>query len=448
MVQAVRELDRYSKSEIEECSELLQYIYVNDDECFVRVLNKITGKNKVYPTSSLKDPMKLRQVINSFGREDILFSLNPFRTMDRATRSNLFCINAIPVDVDYKKIKELKDLEPHQVIKLLEMDFFESKIPTPNFVEYGNQIRLIYSVETCYIPRFRDNVVTLARRISEMFSQELKEYGAEKQNLESYFRIPGSINTKNGAEIKVFSYDDSVRYTLSELQELWLDELPKWYKKRKGRVKAPKKVVKLHNVYSLNCNRLMDFEKIQSHLNSIGVTELRSRLCFLYRNYILIKNKYQNGELKSEDYELAKEEMLKFNNNFNEPLRGHIIESATRIVNYRQYLYKNETLIDFLELDYELCERLGLESIYKIKTRQEIEKDYYKRNSDDKKKKYQEKLRADGKVSEKEKLSQRRAKIKDLLAQGLKQKDICSQLDISKPTYVRDRNFLKEQGLI
>ena len=48
MVQAVRELDRYSKSEIEECSELLQYIYVNDDECFVRVLNKSTGKNKVY----------------------------------------------------------------------------------------------------------------------------------------------------------------------------------------------------------------------------------------------------------------------------------------------------------------------------------------------------------------------------------------------------------------
>ena len=448
MVQALRELDRYSKSEIEECSELLQYIYVNDDECFVRVLNKTTGKNKVYPTSSLKDPMKLRQVINSFGREDILFSLNPFRTMDRATRSNLFCINAIPVDVDYKKIKELKDLEPHQVIKLLEMDFFESKIPTPNFVEYGNQIRLIYSVETCYIPRFRDNVVTLARRISEVFSQELKEYGAEKQNLESYFRIPGSINTKNGAEIKVFSYDDAVIYTLSELQELWLDELPKWYKKRKGRVKAPKKVVKLHNVYSLNCNRLMDFEKIQSYLNSIGATELRARLCFQYRNYTLIKLKYQNGELKAEDYEFAKEEMLKFNNNFNKPLRGHIIESATRVVNYRQYLYKNETLIDFLELDYELCERLGLESIYKTKTQEEWNRDYYKRNSDERKKKYQEKLRADGKISEKEKLSQRREKIKALLEQGFKQKDICLLLNISKPTYVRDRNYLKEQGLI
>ena len=437
MVQVVRELDRYSKSEIEECSELLKYIYVNNDECFVRVLNKTTGKNKVYPTSSLKDPMKLRQVINSFGREDILFSLNPFRTMDRATRSNLFCINAIPVDVDYKNIKELKELEPHQVIKLLEMDFFERKIPTPNFVEYGNQIRLIYSVETCYIPKFRDNVVTLARRISEVFSQELKEYGAEKQNLESYFRIPGSINTKNGAEIKVFSYDDAVIYTLSELQELWLDELPKWYKKRKGRVKAPKKVVKLHNVYSLNCNRLMDFEKIQSYLNSIGATELRARLCFQYRNYTLIKLKYQNGELKTEDYEFAKEEMLKFNNNFNEPLRGHIIESATRVVNYRQYLYKNETLIDFLELDYEICERLGLQSIYKVLDKRERNKENYKK-----------KLKSEGKMSKKEELEQIREKIKTLRAKGFLNKEISEQLDIPIKSLERHITYMRKNGLL
>ena len=454
MGEALKQLERYSKLEIEKCSELLQYIYVNDDECFVRALNKQTGKNKAYPINSLKEPMKLNQILNSLGKEDVFLSLNPFRTMAKSTRDNLFCINAIAVDIDYKQIKRLKELEPYQVIKLLEMDFFDIRIPTPNFIEYGNQVRLIYSVETCYIPKFRDNVVTLARRISDIFSHELKEYGAEKQNLETYFRIPGSINTKNGAEVKVFVYDDAVRYTLNELQELWLDELPKWYKKRKGRVQAPRKVVKLHNVYSLNCNRLIDFEKIQSYLNSIGVTDLRARLCFQYRNYTLIKLKYQNGELKQEDYDFAKEEMLKFNRKFNYPLRERVIESATRVVNYRQYLYKNETILKFfneessIELDYELCEELGLESIYKIKTRKEIEKDYYKRNSDDKKKKYQEKLRADGKVSEKEKLAQRREKIKALLEQGFKQKDICLLLNISKPTYVRDRNYLKEQGLI
>ncbi|MBS5825048.1 MAG: DNA-binding response regulator [Clostridium argentinense] len=277
----------------------------------------------------------------------------------------------------------------------------------------------------------------MAKRISEVFSQELKDYGAEKQNLESYFRVPGSINSKNGAEIKLFSYDDSIRYTLKELQELWLDELPKWYKKRKGRTKCPQKVKKLHNVYSLNCNRLIDFELIQSYLNSIGATEYRARLCFLYRNYILIKIKYQNGELKTEDYELAKEEMLRFNSNFNEPLREHIIDSATRVVNYRQYLYKNDTLINFLEIDYELCGILGLQSIYQPKTQKEWNKDYYKK-----------KLKTEGKLSEKESIEQRRQKIKDLLAEGLKQKDICLQLNISKLTYIRDRKYLKEHGLI
>lgn len=446
--QAKRQVERYSKSEVQKCSELLKYIYVNNDECFARVLNKATGKNKAYPINSLKEPVKLGKIINSFGREDILFSLNPFRTMDRATRSNLFCINVIPVDIDYKKIKELKDLDPYQVIKLLEMDYFESKIPTPNFIEYGNQIRLIYSIETCYIPKAKDNVVTLARRVSEVFSEELKEYGAEKQSLESYFRILGSINSKNGAEVKVFFYDDAVRYTLSELQELWLEELPKWYKRRKGRVQAPKKVVKLHNVYSLNCNRLRDFEKIQSYLNSIGATELRARLCFQYRNYTLIKIKYQNGELKSEDYEFAKEEMLKFNNNFNEPLRAHIIESATRVVNYRQYLYKNETLLNFLELDYELCERLGLESIYKTKTQEEWNKDYYKRNSEERKVDYREKLKLQGKITKKEELELLRAKIKSLREQGFKNKDICIELDIPLSTLKRHITYMKKNGLL
>lgn len=45
-------------------------------------------------------------------------------------------------------------------------------------------------------------MVILARRISEVFSQELKEYGAEMQNLETYFRVPGSINSKMEQRLK------------------------------------------------------------------------------------------------------------------------------------------------------------------------------------------------------------------------------------------------------
>ncbi|MDV5113555.1 helix-turn-helix domain-containing protein (plasmid) [Clostridium perfringens] len=442
----------YNKQNVKELTELFTYIYVNNDECFIRVLNKGKGITKAYPISALKDPIKVNAIFNSLGKEDIFVSLNPFRTMRSGTRNNLFCINAIAVDVDYKNKKVFKDLDPKQIINLLELDIFDQAIPMPNLIEYGNQIRLIYTVEPCYIPKYRDNVVVLAQRISEVFADELKDYGAERQNLESYYRVPQSTNSKNGAEVNFLAYDNTIRYTLRELQELWLDELPKWYKRRKGRTKDKKKVVKLHNVYTLNCNRLRDLEKIQAHLNSINESNLRARLCFLYRNFYLIKEKYQKGALTKEDFKNAEKEMLRFNNNFKEPYRNHVIEVSTRSVNHTQYLYKSETLVNFLELTWELCEEIGLEGIYKPKSKEQIDKDYYKRNSKTKiekaKSKYKEKLKTNGKLSKKEEVSQRRAKIKDLLAEGLTQKDICLQMNISKITYIRDRKALKEQGLI
>lgn len=410
------------------------------------------GQVRSYPISAFKNGIKVNKILNSKDKEDLFISLNPFRTMKSGARSNLFCINAMAVDVDYKKKRIFKGLEPFQVSQLLEDEFFDKRIPTPTHIEYGNQIRLIYCVETCYIPKHKDNVLILERRISEVFAEELKDFGAEKQNLESYYRVPQSINSKNGAEINFLAYDNTIRYTLRELQELWLDKLPKWYKRRKGRTKDKKKVVKLHNVYTLNCNRLRDLEKIQAHLNSINESNLRARLCFLYRNFYLIKEKYQKGILTEDDFKNAEKEMLRFNNNFKEPYRNHVIEVSTRSVNHTQYLYKNETLLNYLELTWEKCEELGLESIYKPKSREERNKDYYKKNDkkliENEKAKYKNKLKAQGKLTKKEEVSQRRAKIKDLLEQGLTQKDICLSLDISKITYIRDRKSLKEQGLI
>ncbi|HAT4271159.1 TPA: DNA-binding response regulator, partial [Clostridium perfringens] len=78
-----------------------------------------------------------------------------------------------------------------------------------------------------------------------------------------------------------------------------------------------------------------------------------------------------------------------------------------------------------------------------------ISKDEYKRRDRVyQRKKYQEQLKAQGKLSEKEKISQRREKIKDLLREGLTQKKIYTLMKISKRTCINDVNFLKEQGLI
>ena len=84
----------------------------------------------------------------------------------------------------------------------------------------------------------------------------------------------------------------------------------------------------------------------------------------------------------------------------------------------KQYKYKNETLIELLEIsDYE-------QTHMKIIIGKE---EYKRRDKEYQKNKYLEKLKSEGRISEKEKISRRRQKIKALLAEGLLQKDICNK---------------------
>ena len=76
-----------------------------------------------------------------------------------------------------------------------------------------------------------------------------------------------------------------------------------------------------------------------------------------------------------------------------------------------------------------------------------ISRDEYKRRENVRRKNnYKKELKSQGKLLQKDKLSQRREKIKDLLREGLKQKDICLMLNISKPTYILGiENILKSK---
>ena len=147
----------------------------------------------------------------------------------------------------------------------------------------------------------------------------------------------------------------------------------------------------------------------------------------------------------TEDTEKALQDTLELNSEFIAPLREKEVISATRsaervyLKQDKQYKYKNETLIELLDITEQ--EQMKLSIIFS--------KEEYKRRENIRvKKAYKEKLKTEGKLTEKEKISQRRAKIKDLLAEGLKQKDICLQLNISKRNCIRDIKYLKEQGLL
>ena len=221
-------------------------------------------------------------------------------------------------------------------------------------------------------------------------------------------------------------------YELREIQSEYMPELSEKALVRRGR---PKKVKYIFRERGLYYARIMDIIKL-CELREYDLKGHRELILFLYRYYSCYF---------TEDIEKALYDTLELNSMFKQPLAEKEVTRATKSAETvfkkenKDYKYKNETLINLLEIsDIEQKEMLTI-----------ISKDEYKRRENIRRKKnYKKELEAQSKIPLQDKLSERRLKIKDLLAKGLKQQDICHALNISKRTYLRDRKYLKEQGLI
>ena len=355
--------------------------------------------------------------------ENIYITLNTFYKPCR----RLECIkelNFVYIDLDYYKTKYTKE----QVIMNLESNYFNKIIPATNYIiDSGRGLALLWNIN-----KVPSQALPLWKAIQEYLYHQLKEFGADRQALDAtrILRVPGSINSKSKTVVSIIDEYDYI-YDLREIQKEYLPELkPK--EKKKGR---PKKVNYVYRERSLYYARIQDITKL-CELREYDLRGHREIILFLYRYYLCSF---------TEDVQKALEDVLELNSMFIYPLKEKEVIRATRsaekcyLDKNKEYKYKNETLIDLLEItEYEETQMSTIISKGEYKRRDRV----YQKN------KYQRKLKSEGKISEKEKLSQRRAKIKDLLAEGLKQKDICSQLNISKDTYIRDRKYLREQGLI
>ena len=363
-----------------------------------------------------------------FNQENVYISINTFYSTFRRLEY-LKEIKAQFIDLDIYKTGFTKA----QIIMHLETDYFNKSIPRPNLIiDSGRGLYLIWLLNS--VP---SKALPLWKAIEEYLYSVLKPFGADRQALDPtrILRVPGSINSKSKTTVKVIEQYDYI-YDLREIQNEYLPELEERKAKKKGR---PSKTVFIHRERSLYYARIQDIIKL-CELREYDLKGHRELILFLYRYYLCYF---------LEDTKKALEDVLELNREFVYPLSETEVIRATRsaekvyLSKDKDYKYKNETLIELLAItELEETYMSTIISEREFKRRKNLRDREYQKN------KYQEKLRADGKVSEKDKIAERRAKIKDLLAQGLKQKDICSQLDISKPTYVRDRNFLKEQGLI
>ena len=359
-----------------------------------------------------------------FNKENVFMSLNTFYSTFRRLEY-LKELKAQFIDLDTYKTGFTKE----QILMNLEENYFNQSIPRPNFiVDSGRGLYLIWLLNS--VP---SKALPLWKAIEEYLYSVLKPFGADRQALDPtrVLRVPGSINSKSNTTVKVIEQYNYI-YDLREIQKEFLPELEERKANKKGR---PSKTVFIHRERSLYYARIQDIIKL-CELREYDLKGNRELVLFLYRYYLCSF---------LEDTEKALQDVLELNREFIYPLMKTEVIRATRsaekvyLSKDKQYRYKNETLIELLNITE--FEETHMSTIIS-------KREYKRRNNEYNKNKYQEKLIAEGKVSEKDKISQRREKIKDLLREGLSQKEIYLSLNISKRTCINDVKFLKEQGLI
>ena len=397
----------------------------------VEYIDRVHGNSKGWITRSCIDENGYRQWHYKYLElketdltgENIYITLNTFYKPCR----RLECIkelNFVYIDLDYYKTKYTKE----QVIMNLESNYFNKIIPATNYIiDSGRGLALLWNIN-----KVPSQALPLWKAIQEYLYHQLKEFGADRQALDAtrVLRVPGSINSKSKTVVSIIDEYDYI-YDLREIQKEYLPELkPK--EKKKGR---PKKVNYVYRERSLYFARIQDITKL-CELREYDLRGHREIILFLYRYYLCSF---------TEDVQKALEDVLELNSMFIYPLKEKEVIRATRsaekcyLDNNKEYRYKNDTLIELLEITED--EEIQMSTIIS-KT------EYKRRNNEYNKKKYKEKLKVEGKLSKKEEVKVRREKIKDLLAEGLSQKEIYNLLKISKRTCVNDVKFLKEQGLI
>lgn len=332
----------FDDEKVKEQIKLFNKIFNIDDDVFVRLLCKKSGEYYSYPINALKDFDKLKSILNShrFSAEDLMYTFNTYNNLKSATEQDLHLITAIAIDVDFGEIRKFINKKPLEIINLLEKTEFNKTIPTPQIVEYGHNLRLIYVLEK--VPATIASKA-LANKLATTIGSRLEDFGGSKQPLTTFGRVIGSINSKDQSEIKVM-YFNTNNYKLKDLQEKWLEPLPEWYAEWK--TKTGRKVIRFNknfkdqaSFYVYNKNRITDFYKIQEFYSDDDCAGFRRFLCFQVRNHAILA-----GYDESEAEKILKD----FNNNFKKPLKWREIERDTRNVERKQYTYKSKTILNYI----------------------------------------------------------------------------------------------------
>lgn len=331
-----------------EALEVMKYIF---EGCkgFVKIMSPNNRKGWFYSAENLCDPEKLPSILTAekFEVSNLMFSMSTYKRMGKATQDQILEVCALGIDVDYRSVSGQEEIEPEEVMRELQILFFEG-YPEPSYIEYGRCLRLVYVLDKPY-HIVKDQTKNrrsknFLKRIMQVLCEKLNKeknfkYNAEPHKLTSFFRVPGSLNRKyimrwntlkDEIEVeKVELYEVKTteklhKWDVNKLAEQVLPDVPEWLEswqeKQAKRAKQKKKkgAEKVVRIYSgeFFTKRLQELEELQAR----GYDKYyRERLCYLYWLTCL------QSEMDPDE---AEEAVKKFNKGFKKPLRKNELRQA------------------------------------------------------------------------------------------------------------------------
>ena len=366
---------------------------------------------------------QLSYVLHSLEREDAFFSFATYKGGRKVKRdtAHLANIYAWSIDVDYQN----GSIRPEDMFSYI-MD--SVSLPQPSFVEMGHRLRLIYVLKeplrlygkqkAALLRAFHFLQECMAGMINEELSFGEVSFGAESCPPTSFFRIPGSINSKDSSRIRVYAYSQE-RYTFQEVFEEFVPSRmldasgcrEEWYASWKRKKKKKKTLQPYSGTEALWKRRLEILRELRTYPGAH-----RKKLCFVYACGLVHAHIASSAE---EVITLTEE----YNEGFPCPLPLNKVHAHTKLVFKKPYRFSDRYLTEYLEVP---------DGVFSGQSRKERDHERYLR-------------RKKCTLSVSDKIHTRRQRLKELLLQGHTQSDAARILSVSLSTIKRDAYALKEE---
>lgn len=372
--------------------EYLNHLFSYDLDGYIQVFK--LKDNKILDVENYKGVCVEEAIQKYTGEVDTFITPNSSYNGKRGTQ-NIRQLRALYIDLDHK------DYGFNDLVYRTWGLVLEGKIPEPSMVvSSGRGAHLYWRIE--HAPY---QALATWQELEDYLYYQLKVIGADRKATDAarVLRLPDTINSRNDEVCRVMLIDDKITYSMYELREKYLKWKPKVLntevikEKINGDIKE-QKVVHFFTSYTLHMARIEDI---------LTLCESRQYNIKGYRNMILHCYAYWLGVTLRD---LAEINILvtKLNNKLKDPISDSELRAILRCVpkaiekfmSYEQglrsgevkrvskgmrnkggYWYKNETLIERLDITRE--EQEHLKTIIDSKEK-------YRRNADEINKKNKE----------------------------------------------------------